>query len=969
MTSSLGLASRRFVFIFAGFILAGMAEASSWSIVPKDALSASKMEFFQTRFADIQNADKLEELLRELGRAESFLKLEAVYENGLWEIRAQRARVIGDIQLNLSTRAFQGPLQANLYKYIGQADSPEIRAKLQAEVKEYLSYRGFFNAQVHLSFSDYGDGLLRYTFNVEEDYPCLIREISTGFTLPRFKNLDISVGDICDQEAIEEAVLELEDDLQSDGYNQQKILKPEIKYDKSSNSAAVYVPGTLGKKIIFKVESPLQSFWETDLEDIDSSIVEPDALGNEIVRKYRNEGYDDVVVDAPRREEVDDDEIRYVFKVHPGTRYRITNIQIEGMDYFSREQGLRIMDFDSLLRLDSPPLNQDSIRKAIDNLKAAYNADGFWDAQIHFPRIAKDRATGQASLVFVVSEGKQRILEKVEITGNTVYSTDDLIELLGIEQEKPLVWGDLLSFEQKLKTAYAKKGYLYASFKINLVQKTEFRSIPTTVSVAITEEKRVKFGDITISGLVRTRPEVVTRELRFQTGDWYDPERVEETRAALIRLGLFSSVTIIPSDSAALSELHETIPYSLTFREGKPGNVSFGPGWSFDQGGRFAIESSYNNISGLNRQVFVKGSISEERRQDGFTNKTLLGRSLGGGYVEPYIFDWPVNASITLSHRAEAGIKRWELSRQGELAFDHTLRHWLPGAKIVGFYGQKITDVEAEDVLMLNLIETGDVRQGRVGFRFNLDRRNDPSWPTNGYILNIENAWARYYLGGDLQYYRWSISHSMYFDIAQDFVFATGYSFTAFEDVERKGSSPDVLPTTERLHAGGAETNRGFRRQSLGPKIDYNQDNVISGGSRLAVFKLELRYQLIRDTAAITSFIDASNTFFSDKEFNRFADAFANITPAGQQPAVMKGNAPYQFQDLFSDPMLIWNKNYVSYGLAFNYLTPLGSFNLSYGLPWKRCATNSNTCNDPRGNPIEHGILGGVFHINVGANF
>lgn len=968
MTSSLGSASRKSAFILAGLLLAGAADAGTWTIVPDDALPTSKKETFQTRYPEIQNADKLEELLRELGRAESFLKLEAVYENGTWQIHAQRARVIGDVKLNLSTRAFQSSLQTNLYKYIGQADSPEIRAKLRSEVKDYLAYRGFHNAQVDLTFSDYGDELLRYTFNVEEDYPCLIREVSTGFTLPMFMSTGISVGDICDQEAIEEAVLELEDDLQNDGYNQQKILKPEVKYDKSSNTAAIYIPGTLGKKIVFKVDSPSQNFWDADLEDIDSSVVEPDAFGNEIVRRYRNEGYDDVVVDAPRREEIGDDEIRYVFKVHPGTRYRITNIQVEGMEHFDREQAMKIMDFDSLLRLDSPPLNQDSIRKGIDNLKAAYNADGFWDAQVHFPRIAKDRATGQASLVFVVTEGKQRILEKVDITGNTVYTTDEILELLETEPEKPLIWGDLLGYEQKLKTAYGKKGYLYASFKINLVQKTEFRSIPTTVSIAITEEKRVKFGDISINGLVLTRPEVVTRELRFQTGDWYDPEKVEETRAALIRLGLFSSVSIIPSDSDALSELHETIPYSLVFREGKPGNVSFGPGWSFDQGGRFAIESSYNNIGGLNRQVFMKGSISEERRQDGFTNKTLLGRSLGGGYVEPYIFNWPINASITLNHRAEAGIKRWELSRQGELAFEHTLRHWLPGAKFVGFYGQKITDVEAEDVLMLNLIETGDVRQGRVGFRFNLDRRNDPSWPTSGYILNLENAWARYYFGGDLQYYRWSISHSMYFNVAENFVLAGGYSFTAFEDVERKGSNPDVLPTTERLHAGGAETNRGFRRQSLGPKIDYNEDNVISGGSRLAVFKVELRYQVIRDTAAITTFVDASNTFFSEKEFDRFTDAFANANPSGQQPAVMTGNAPYGFQDLFSDPKMIWDKNYLSYGLAFNYLTPLGSFNLSYGLPWKRCATE-NKCSDPRGNPIEKGILGGVFHINVGANF
>src|SRR5690606_23316374 len=148
---------------------------------------------------------------------------------------------------------------------------------------------------------------------------------------------------------------------------------------------------------------------------------------------------------------------------------------------FSREEALKIMDLDSLIRLDSPPLNQDLIRRGIDNLKAAYNGAGFWDAQVHFPRITKDRSTGQASLVFVVDEGKQRLLEGVTVTGATVFNEEDLRELLSVDVGEPLVWGDLISFEQKLRSSYAKKGYLYASFKIDLVQKRDLRVVPTTV--------------------------------------------------------------------------------------------------------------------------------------------------------------------------------------------------------------------------------------------------------------------------------------------------------------------------------------------------------------------------------------------------------------------------------------------------------------------------------------------------------
>lgn len=948
--------------------------AASWSIEPVNAIKPMQLDRLRSRHPNIDDAEQLSFLIRDISQAAPFLSVTGAWQQQHWVITVKPAQIIGEFDLALTTRTFRSQLQANLEKYLGEVDALEIRQKLTADVKRYLQFRGFYRAAVDLEVVPKGDWVA-YKFKVDEDYPCLIREISSGFAMPRFLNVDFEVGDVCDREKIEEAMVKFEQDLEDRGYDQRKILKPEITYDLASNSASIYIPGTLGKKVHIEIDSPVKNIWSSELDKTESGISDPDTVIGEITRKYRAEGYDDVVVEPPVVTEDDSDTITYTYKVKPGVRYLINSIQFEGIEHFSKDKCLKIMDMDSIVRIDSSPLNQEAIRKGIDALKTAYNADGFWDTQINYPRINRDPSTGHAGLVFVIREGQQRLFTKLIPSGNSALSDEDILELWEIEEQKPLVWGDLIAFEQRLRNAYHKRGYIYAKQQMNLIQNQSQHNIQTKVLVKIDEGPRVKFGEVTITGLVRTNVEVVRRELRFASGEWFDPDKIEETRNALSRLGLFSSISIVPSDSSALTEQYEIVPYSIVVRESKPGSVMFGPGWSLDEGGRFSLEAAYNNIGGWGRQVFMKSSLSEEHRQDGFTRKTLLGRSLGVGYIEPYIFDIPVNGTVTVNTKAEAGIQRWEMSRQGELALDHTLRWWLPGSKIVGFYGQKITNIEAAEALTFNLIETGDVRTGRVGLRYTLDQRNDQAWPTQGYMLSLESSWARYHFGGDLRYYRYGITNNFYFQLSENFVLATGYSLFAYEDVERRGEVADVLPTSERLHAGGAETNRGFRRQKLGPVIDYYniQDNereqINSGGSHMAAYKAELRYQLIKDTMALTTFIDSSNSFFMPKEEEQFRRDFEGNPPPGQAPAQMVDNVPYRFEQILSHPEYLWQRNYVSYGMAVNYLTPLGSFNLSYGLPWKRCATPNNRCTIERGQAVTYGVLGGVFHINVGANF
>jgi len=603
-------------------------------------------------------------------------------------------------------------------------------------------------------------------------------------------------------------------------------------------------------------------------------------------------------------------------------------------------------------------------------------------------------------MVILIDEGLQRQLAQVRISGNKAISTRTIEKMFKAQIGEALDQSNLIDLEKELRNEYVSMGYLYAQVALTLDYVKGMRNILTTVNITVDEGVLVKIGEITVQGLVATDSKVVYRELYFATGDNYDPELIDRSRRALLTLGLFRIVQIIPADRNALSEKAPVLDILIDVREGKPGKVSFGPGWRLSRGNRFNAESSYNNIGGVGRQVYARAAFSEETNQHALDNKTLLGRSLSVGYLEPYILGLPVNATASASDSARAD-EKWLLTKAGEVALVHRFRYFIETGSIAVFYGQKVNREESSGEQKEGYLDLlgGNVRTGRIGLRFNVDKRNDLTWPSKGFLLDSEFSVANFNLVGDLAYKYWEVSTSAYQQIIEDWVLACGITLASFQNIERKGTKTDVLPASETLHAGGADSVRGYRERSLGPRVEFDEYNdsrtsrdrrrdIALGGSNSALFKLELRYQIVRDTLAISHFIDSGNVFFSRQEIARFrsderqnndnenakiddenAGRGADEQIPAREETVIRDNAYYGFEDLASHPEYIWDKNYLSYGLGLNYLTPLGSINLAYGLPWKNCVAEDGSDCIERGKHGKFWLMNGIFHINVGANF
>ncbi len=972
------------------------AHAAPWSISPGLVPDASLNQLMQ-RYPSISNAAELESLLQDIGRRHPALRLEATFVAGSWLLNGDRAQVIGEIDFGLTTRILRAPLQALTQNWDGQVDSSETRGRLTDSVSRYMKRRGYFNSTVRLNVDTSDPEFAVYNFYVSEGEPCVIDQIELAFNLPAEVKLKTQPGDLCDEEEISADVDRISQEIRDLGYNQSRVELAGLTRKPARNTATVHISGTIGNRVRYQINDPTRRliiddlFEPAELSGIDPTIVGPDAMAAELSRRYRNRGYADVQVTGPKIERPGGDLMTYVFDVDPGPQYTLRTVQFEGTTVYSDEKLLDTMGLSAFWQA-APPLNPDAIRAGIDRVRAQYQIDGWWDVQVRERTPSKDRDTGAAQLTVRVDEGAQRILRQVIIQGNTSVGTPEIRELLDIADGQALDRNKLLDFHQALRSRYVGGGYLYNSVEIDLQAGTDKRLIPVTVIVTIKEGKRVKIGGISIVGLTRTRPKVVLRELLFETGDWYDPERISLSRRTLSNLGLFRSVQITPADRNALNEKLDELDLIVDVREGKAGNVTFGPGWSLADGWRYGSEASYTNIGGVGRQVSMRGGFSEEKRQAAIGDKTLLGRTVGAGYTEPYIFDLPADGKIKATSTARAAENAWELSSQGEISLEHRLRSFLPGNTIALFYGQKITREES-DATRREALLSDDVRVGRVGLRGLFDERNNLVFPTSGWTFYPEVSWARYGLGGDLRYFRWDTSLGTYFGITPNWVFALGFQFSAFEDVIRKGDdrSQDVLPPSERLFAGGTDSVRGFPEGSLGPLIRtpiLDEEGAWScgyttsraGGSRRSVLKLEMRHR-INENLALTGFADSGNAFFSDREMDKFKRAFDQevdiSNPGGCGGAVpmrtVEDNVGYGYDEMFKKPGYLFSRHYLSWGTTLNFLTAIGSINLAYGLPWRepksvKCDLDSDYC-FPRGSKRSPWISRGVVHLNVGARF
>ncbi len=497
------------------------------------------------------------------------------------------------------------------------------------------------------------------------------------------------------------------------------------------------------------------------------------------------------------------------------TSYLIRQITFEGNEHFDRKQLSQLIGVQA-----GQPYREPEMIAGLNQILAKYHESGLVFASIE-PEIAIISAD-QVHIRVHIHEGAAICTGQIVIEGNQLFSTHDLRRELGLREGMAF---NRIAFEQgveKILILYSEHGYPKLE-----IQPTDFHLSEEGGTVdfrlQIREGNQTRLGAVKLSGLQKTKTEVVLRELPIQAGEVFDQRKIDQSFHRLVNLGYFYEV------SPALLEEGNTpdeIIFNAKVTEARTGRFSGVIGYApptseFDEAPRLTgvIEAMEANLFGTGRQA-------------NFLWKSGLLNTLKIGYAEPWAFGKPIKIGVEYSQVKQRNqFTDVESTEQaGHLSISTRFRRLLEGS--LGFSYKQI-NLPAINILrpamplttpsfppdlpsersQIPVLTDGEAQNGvKYGVTFSLTRDSRDYFlnPTRGRRDHVAFEFSR----GDFKLRKLWVDLQQYFPTWRKQVIAI--------DLHGAVAWGNKIPPTEFFYLGGANTLRGYDEDwFFGPRHLY----------------------------------------------------------------------------------------------------------------------------------------------------
>lgn len=498
--------------------------------------------------------------------------------------------------------------------------------------------------------------------------------------------------------------------------------------------------------------------------------------------------------------------------------------------------------------------------------------------------------TGQKEADGQVSTKAQKE-EQPEVKPEFVLTAEEKT-VFGIKPGDHAVAADILAAQGRLLTLMQEEGYALASLSTpQAIVHKQVREID--VRFHADRGSKVAIGNISITGLHHVREDYVRNRLILREGQLYQPSAIEAARVDVNRRGLFSSVQVrnqpplqkLPKGISAPGNVHDDMPLSFDFVEGKRYNISGNAGYSTDLGGRAGISWLDRNLMGRGESLRLSAMA------------TGLGGTAqqGQGYDILADFNKPdfMQRDRILNLHAEA-IKQLFYSYHQTAWFSRAgfsqplTRRWTGGVA---------ASIEQERIRQFGSTSDYFIIALPLQVHYDsTDKKTPIESATRGIRVHLGVTPSESMEHRNEFFLIMSGQISGYMDLAQ---FGIGRkkenSILALRGSvgSIQGATTWKLPPDQRLYAGGPATIRGYRYQGVGPQ----HGKYAIGGTSMDAATIELRQRLYHDIGM---------ALFSD---------------AGQ---VGRNSLPGH------------GKLRVGYGGGLRYFTPIGPVRVDVAFPTKR---------------------------------
>ncbi len=541
-----------------------------------------------------------------------------------------------------------------------------------------------------------------------------------------------------------------------------------------------------------------------------------------------------------------------LIKIAEGKVAKIKQINIVGNRAFDDETLLGVFESGTTGWLSfytkNDQYSKQKLTADLERLKSFYMDRGYIRFEIESTQVAITPDKRDIYITINVKEGDVYRLEEVKLTGKLIVSPEELIPLIQLGPGEVFSGKRATESMNAISTRLGDEGYIFAN--VNMVPEINDEKKTVKLGFFVDPGKQVYVRRINLKGNSRTQDQVIRRELRQMEAALAATSKIEQSKSRLERLGYFKEVNVeTPTVPGTLDQID--VNYAVTERPS--GNLSAGIGFSQVQGLIFNASVSQTNFLGTGKQVSFEFNNSQV-----FTVYRVA-------YYNPYFTLDGISAGFDVSYRstdaAAANITSYTTN---------TLAAGLSGGIPIGEFDRLSANLDFNQTTLKTTGRTAkeifdfidkfgkDYSVVTASFGWIRDNRDRAVFPTRGGRQSISLLGSVPF--GELKYYKVQYQGQYFFSWTKDLVFALRGN-AAYGDGY---GSTGTLPFFENFFAGGVQSIRGFRQNTLGPRDSRN--NPFGGAVKLVggadlFFPMPFLDEELKSAFRLGVFFDAGNVF------------------------------------------------------------------------------------------------------------
>jgi outer membrane protein insertion porin family len=572
----------------------------------------------------------------------------------------------------------------------------------------------------------------------------------------------------------------------------------------------------------------------------DSVLIQDNA--NRLREFYEEEGYwlSHII---PIIKTLSPEEVSLTYQIEEGPKIKIKKINIVGNKAISTGKIKGAMDTKEWWLFSfitsSGYYKKERMESDIEKIRDLYFNNGFIKVAVGEPKIQLADDKKGMIITIPISEGDQFKISSIELSGNKVFSNDELMKRITMITNKPFSKENLKKDIFSISELYSENGYALITITPDLIP--DERNKTVKVILKIDEGDKYRIGRIEISGNTKTRDKVIRREVRLDEGDIFNGALIKRSYERINNLNFFETVEIIPKPQPE----EKLVDIDIKVKERPTGFFSIGGGYSSVEKLIATVDLTQGNLFGKGQLVKIRAELGGRTTYYDIT------------FREPWFMGKSISFSASVYKTTREFIEYEKKATGFGVSFGKYFSEYWWGDIAYNFENATIYNI-SEDASAIIKDQEGKRITSSITPTLIRDSRNNFLDPTRGSRNAVYLTYAG--VGGTNYFVKSEIDSAWYFPLGSSTVMLRGRLGYA------TGILGKELPLYERFYVGGIYTIRGLGFGEAGPRDKETGEPI--GGTEELILNTEYIFPIVSDLRLKgVVFFDTGNSYESFKEF------------------------------------------------------------------------------------------------------